>query len=84
MSLIIKYLMENDYKLYYLDTVSMMVNKPLPDWMVSKNELGKMKLEHIIEEGVFLAPKVYAFKTYDGGLPSFVLIRALRSYGPSE
>ena len=49
-----------------MDTDSMVVNKPLPDWMVSKTELGKFKLEHFIKEGVFLAPKVYALKTSDG------------------
>ena len=38
-----------------MDTDSFVVNKPLPDWMVSKNELGKLKLEHIVKEGVFLA-----------------------------
>lgn len=53
MSLIIKYLMENDYKLYYMDTDSIVENKLLPDWMISNNELGKMKLEHIIKKGVF-------------------------------
>nr|YP_009517257.1 DNA polymerase [Tephrocybe rancida]YP_009517278.1 DNA polymerase [Tephrocybe rancida]AYE93167.1 DNA polymerase [Tephrocybe rancida]AYE93168.1 DNA polymerase [Tephrocybe rancida] len=52
-----------DYKLFYTDTDSIYINKPLPDYLVSssaKQELGKMKLEMIGEKAVFLAPKVYA------------------------
>ena len=59
--------MNNGYILYYMDTDSFVVNKPLPDWMVSNNQLGKLKLEHgRIKEGAFFAPKVYALKTFDG------------------
>lgn len=66
MSIDIKFLIENDYIIYYMDTDSLVVNKPLPDWMVSPTELGKLKLEYFIEEGVFLAPKVYAIILPDG------------------
>jgi DNA polymerase type B, organellar and viral len=50
------------FKLYYSDTDSIVVNKPLPDHMVG-NALGQLKLEYIIKKAVFLAPKVYAFIT---------------------
>ena len=53
------------FKLYYSDTDSAVTNKPLPSFMVGTN-LGQFKLEHVIERGVFLAPKVYALITDDG------------------
>jgi hypothetical protein len=46
------------FKLYYSDTDSAVVDRPLPDKLVGK-ELGLMKLEHTITKAVFLAPKVY-------------------------
>lgn len=52
-----------DFKIYYSDTDSIFINKPLPDWGSS---LGQMKLEHVIYKAVFLAPKVYGFITTDG------------------
>lgn len=48
----------NDYNLYYSDTDSIDINKPLPDKFIGE-ELGKIKLEHIFNDAVFLAPKVY-------------------------
>ena len=66
MSLVIKYLMENNYIIYYMDTDSLIVNKPLPEHFVSNFELGLFKLENIYKEAVFLAPKVYAGITADG------------------
>lgn len=47
-----------DIILYYTDTDSIDINKPLPSKYIGK-ELGKMKLEHIFNEAIFLAPKVY-------------------------
>ena len=47
-----------------MDTDSMVVNKPLPDWMVSKTELGKFKLENIYKKIVFLGPKIWALRYY--------------------
>jgi hypothetical protein len=52
-----------NYKLYYTDTDSIYINKPLPDSMVSEMELGKMKLEFISNKAIFLAPKVYGYLT---------------------
>lgn len=51
-------------KLFYSDTDSVVVNKPLPSYMVGSN-LGQVKLEHIITKAVFLAPKVYSLITSD-------------------
>lgn len=50
------------YKVYYTDTDSVFLDKPLPDYMIS-NELGKMKLEGIYDEAIFIAPKVYGVKS---------------------
>ena len=66
MSLKILYCINSGITIYYMDTDSLIVDRPLPDWMVTNNELGKLKLEHFVKEGVFLAPKVYALKTDDG------------------
>ena len=66
MSRYIKSLIANKYKLYYMDTDSLIIDQPLPESMVSDTMLGKFKLEHVIKEGVFLAPKVYGLKLQDG------------------
>jgi hypothetical protein len=50
--------------IYYSDTDSFDVDKPLDPKFIGK-ELGKMKLEHIFKEVVYLAPKVYGGKTND-------------------
>nr|AWA82154.1 hypothetical protein [Cantharellus cibarius] len=51
-----------DITLFYSDTDSIDIDKPLPIKFIG-NELGKMKLEHIFDETVFLAPKVYVGRT---------------------
>ena len=51
-----------NYKLYYSDTDSGVFDQPLPKELVG-NQLGQMKLEHVITKAVFLAPKVYALIT---------------------
>ena len=53
-----------EFNLYYSDTDSIVIDKPLPSFMVG-NLLGQFKLEHVINKAVFLAPKVYAFITED-------------------
>jgi hypothetical protein len=52
-----------DYNLYYSDTDSIYIDKPLDDSFISSNELGKLKLEYTSNDTVFLAPKVYALLT---------------------
>jgi hypothetical protein len=54
-----------DFELYYTDTDSIFIDRPLPDHMVGK-ELGKMKLEYVFTDCVFLGPKIYAGITEDG------------------
>lgn len=44
---------------YYTDTDSAVLGTPLPEAEVSSIELGKLKLEHIVREAIFLAPKSY-------------------------
>ena len=46
-----------------MDTDSLFVDKPIPEEMVSKNKLGYYKLENKINEGVFIVPKAYAYKS---------------------
>ena len=56
-----------NFKLYYTDTDSIFVNKPLPDHLVG-SALGQLKLEYTIKKAVFLAPKVYALISDDDKL----------------
>jgi len=51
-----------DFHLYYSDTDSIVIDSPLSDNLVGK-ALGQVKLEHIIKNAVFLAPKVYGLIT---------------------
>ena len=51
--------------LYYSDTDSVVIDEILPDLLVG-SELGQLKLEHIVERAVFLAPKVYGLVTDKG------------------
>ena len=53
-----------NYDLYYSDTDSIVIDKKLPDNLIS-DELGKFKLEHEITHAFFLAPKVYGLITPD-------------------
>ena len=53
-----KFLGDSDLNIFYTDTDSIDVDKPLPDNLIGK-ELGKFKLEAHFIEAIFLAPKVY-------------------------
>jgi len=55
-----------NFNLYYSDTDSIYIDKPLPDEFISSTILGKMKLEYICKNAIFLAPKVYYLETEDG------------------
>ncbi|BDI12843.1 hypothetical protein (mitochondrion) [Phanerochaete sordida] len=48
------------FNLYYSDTDSVVINKELDEVFVG-TKIGQFKLEHIIKEAVFLAPKFYGF-----------------------
>lgn len=54
-----------EFKLYYSETDSGFINKPLPVHLIG-SALGQFKLENVISKAVFLAPKVYALITEDG------------------
>jgi len=51
-----------NYKLYYSDTDSIYINKPLDNSLISNKTLGAMKLESINIKGIFIAPKVYGLE----------------------
>jgi len=55
-----------NYILYYSDTDSIIISKPLEAIFVSNTELGKFKLEHVCKKAIFLAPKVYGL-VYENG-----------------
>jgi len=46
------------------DTDSVVLTKPLPDNLIG-DELGQLKLVHIITEGIFIKKKLYYLKTLD-------------------
>jgi len=50
------------YNLYYTDTDSAYIDKPLVNKYIGK-ELGFMKLECVCDDAIFLAPKVYSLLT---------------------
>ena len=54
-----------DFNLYYTDTDSIFVDKPISDENVS-SDLGNMKLEYIFKKSIFLSPKVYCGITTEG------------------
>lgn len=54
-----------DFNLFYSDTDSIVIDKPLPQNKVGK-EIGLMKLENQLKEGTFIAPKVYGGVLTDG------------------
>jgi DNA polymerase elongation subunit (family B) len=55
-----------DFNLYYSDTDSIYIDKPLSKSMISSTILGKMKLEYVLDHAIFLAPKVYYLETENG------------------
>jgi DNA polymerase elongation subunit (family B) len=52
--------------LYYTDTDSVYVDKPLHEELVDSKTLGLLKLENICSKAIFLAPKVYCLLTEEG------------------
>jgi hypothetical protein len=55
-----------NFNLYYSDTDSIYIDRPLPDEFISSTILGKMKLEYVLIDAIFLAPKVYYLQMEDG------------------
>ncbi len=54
---------KTDFNLFYTDTDSIYIDKPLSEDLISTTELGKMKLENICKKAIFLSPKVYLLIT---------------------
>jgi hypothetical protein len=54
-----------NFNLYYSDTDSIYIDRPLNKDLISSKILGKMKLENICNKVIFLAPKVYYLETID-------------------
>lgn len=53
-----KYKNSDDFNLYYSDTDSIFIDKPLPKEAIS-NEIGYWKLEDVLKEATFLSAKLY-------------------------
>ena len=51
--------------IYYSDTDSLYLDKPLNKDLISSTELGKLKLEYIFKDSVYIGPKIYAGITTD-------------------
>ena len=62
------YILEHGGNIYYMDTDSIITDFKLPEEFISQNELGKLKLEHIIKEGYFVADKTYCIVDVDGNI----------------
>lgn len=58
-------MMDETNPVYYHDTDSIVVQNPRPESSVGK-ELGQMKREYKIEEGIFAGPKRYSLKVEGG------------------
>jgi DNA polymerase elongation subunit (family B) len=58
-------LLELGIEVYYMDTDSIVVNKRIPEELIG-NKLGLFKLEHEIEHGYFISPKLYSLKLTNG------------------
>ena len=54
-----------DFNLFYTDTDSIYIDKPLSLELVSNTDLGKMKLENKLNKSIFISPKVYCLETID-------------------
>jgi hypothetical protein len=58
----------SNFNLFYSDTDSVYIDKPLSSELVSATGLGMMKLENVLEKAIFISPKVYCLKTDNGKL----------------
>lgn len=59
-------IMKGGGKIYYSDTDSIVTNKELSPSMVSSKEIGKLKLEHELEKGIFITGKTYWIRDHSG------------------
>lgn len=61
MARIMLYILENNGTLYYTDTDSIVTDLELPKDLIDPIELGKLKIEYVIDQGYFIADKTYSF-----------------------
>jgi hypothetical protein len=54
--------------LYYTDTDSIYTDSDIDPNYIDDLVLGKLKLENICKNAIFLAPKMYLLKTIDGNI----------------
>ena len=52
-------MLKNGNEVYYTDTDSIVCSKPLSDNLVNNLELGKLKLEYILDKAIFISNKLY-------------------------
>lgn len=60
------YKKDKNLNLLYTDTDSVFLTEELPEDKVSSTEIGKMKLENVYSDGVFLGPKIYSTISKNG------------------
>jgi hypothetical protein len=73
------YCLNNDIEVFYSDTDSIVTNIPLPEEFLHESRIGLLKLEHEIQNGYFIAPKLYRFEYLDKGI---VKVKSVsRGYG---
>lgn len=53
-------IMQRQEHVYYYDTDSLVLDKPLPSDLIDEKEYGKWKLERELKQALFLQPKFYA------------------------
>nr|YP_010691070.1 DNA polymerase [Phellinus igniarius]WBU93171.1 DNA polymerase [Phellinus igniarius] len=66
-----------DYILYYTDTDSAFLNRPLQDHLVDDKKIGLFKLEKMLKNFVALGPKVYGGIEIDG--TEFTKVKGLKT-----
>lgn len=67
-----------DYNLFYSDTDSIVIDKPLPEYQVDSKLIGYMKHENTLLEGTFIAPKCYGGIFSDG--TSFTKVKRFKDH----
>lgn len=68
-------LIRKGYTLYYTDTDSLVIDKPLDENLVGTS-LGQFKLEHTIKRGYFISSKLYCLVTYNEYPNKSLIIKA--------
>lgn len=72
--------LNNGIGVYYSDTDSLVTDAQLPANMIHDADLGKLKLEHSIKEGFFIAPKLYWLECTDNKGVTYTVSKS-RGYG---